>query len=138
MTHPVVGAKSRCMKEFALVFAGAGLGGVLRYGVILGCVAACGPLFPWGTVIVNVAGSLLMGVLAAFLTSSVGAPGGDLRLLLGTGLLGGFTTFSAFSLDTFTLWERGDAGLALAYVFGSVATSIAALVLGFAAVRWLA
>jgi CrcB protein len=125
------------MKEFTLVFAGAGLGGVLRYGVVLGCIAAFGPAFPWGTIIVNSVGSLLMGVLAASLMAFTAPSAGDLRLLLGTGVLGGFTTFSAFSLEAFVLWDRGEAGLALAYVLCSVVLSISALALGFAGFRWL-
>jgi fluoride exporter len=127
------------MKEIALVFMGAGVGGVLRYGVTLGCAAACGVHFPWGTFAVNVIGSLLMGLVAAWLTlHAAAALASDLRLLLATGILGGFTTFSAFSLDAMALWERGEALLALGYVTGSVVVSIAALVLGFAIVRGLA
>lgn len=127
------------MKEIVLVFVGAGVGGVLRHGVTLGCAAAFGLHFPWGTLSVNVIGSLLMGLVAAWLAShAIPVLAHDLRLFLATGLMGGFTTFSAFSLDAFALWERGEAVLALAYVAGSVVASIAALVAGFAIVRGLA
>jgi fluoride exporter len=127
------------MKEIALVFVGAGVGGVLRFGVTLGCAAACGIHFPWGTFAVNVIGSLLMGLVAAWLVAhAMPVLAHDLRLFLATGILGGFTTFSAFSLDAIALWERGEALLALGYVTGSVVVSIAALALGFAIVRGLA
>jgi CrcB protein len=92
-----------------------------------------GPGFPWGTLAVNVAGSLVMGVLAALLARSAEA-----RLFLMTGALGGFTTFSAFSLDAVSLWERGDAGAAIAYAGASVAISLAALAAGLALGRALA
>jgi len=119
-----------------LVFLGAGLGGVLRHGVNLAALRWLGPAFPWGTLGVNVAGSFLMGVLAGWL--AVKAPGQaahPLRLFLGVGVLGGFTTFSAFSLDAVILWQRGETGLAIAYIGGSVILSIAGLMLGLALVR---
>lgn len=127
------------MKEIALVFLGAGLGGVIRYGVTLGCAVVLGPHFPWGTLAVNVAGSLAMGLVAAWLGAhAVPMMAHELRLFLATGILGGFTTFSAFSLDAFALWERGEALLAVGYVMGSVLASIAALALGFLLFRGLA
>ncbi len=117
-----------------LVFLGAGLGGVLRHGVNLAALKALGPAFPWGTLGVNVAGSLVMGILAALLA----ARSQEARLFLMTGVLGGFTTFSAFSIDAVALWERGEIGLAAAYAAGSVVLSIAALAVGLAAARALA
>jgi fluoride exporter len=121
-----------------LVFLGAGLGGVLRHGVNLATARAFGAAFPWGTLAVNVLGSLLMGLLAGWLALRAGAGWTEpTRLLLGTGLLGGFTTFSAFSLDAALLWERGEAGLAALYVMASVVLSLAALVAGIWAVRVL-
>lgn len=139
MTGRQLPGKRHGMKEIALVFAGAGLGGVLRYGVALGCTAACGSHFPWGTLMINIIGSLLMGVVVAWLTvNSDLAHGANLRLFLATGVLGGFTTFSAFSLDAVVLWDRGEALLALSYAGGSVVLSIAALVMGASLVRWLA
>lgn len=96
-----------------LVFLGGGLGALLRY---LATLIATGPLT---TLVINVGGSFAIGLLAAI-------PAGSLRLFLAVGLLGGFTTFSAFSLDAVQLWQRGQAGLALAYVLGTTILSLAA------------
>jgi CrcB protein len=126
------------MNSVLLVFLGAGLGGVLRHGVNLVSAQLLGPAFPWGTLIVNVLGSFVMGLLAALVYLRAGWLGGDAaRLLLMTGVLGGFTTFSAFSLDAMTLLDRGQAGLMAAYVTGSVVMSIGALWAGAALVRSL-
>ena len=122
-----------------LVFLGAGIGGALRHGVNLGCARYCGVAFPWGTLTVNVAGSFIMGALAAWLALRAGEGWSQpLRLFLATGILGGFTTFSAFSLDAVLIWERGEAGHAAAYVAASVVLSIAGLVAGLALVRTVA
>jgi CrcB protein len=113
---------------------GGAVGAVARYGASLGLARALGPDFPYGTLFVNVLGSFLMGLLAVWLSARglmAHAP------LLMTGVLGGFTTFSAFSLDTVTLWQR-DPVMAGVYVAGSVGLSVAALVLGMAAGRGLA
>ena len=127
------------MVSYLLVFLGAGIGGALRHGVNLGCARYCGVAFPWGTLTVNVAGSLIMGALAAWLSFKAGEGWSQtLRLFLATGILGGFTTFSAFSLDAVMIWERGEAGLAAAYVAASVVLSIAGLVAGLALVRTVA
>ena len=127
------------MQSTLLVFLGAGIGGALRHGVNVGCARACGTAFPWGTLTVNVVGSLIMGVIAGWLAFKTQAGWSQpLRLFLTTGILGGFTTFSAFSLDAVLLWERGAIGAAAAYVGVSVAASIAALVAGLALVRALA
>lgn len=127
------------MQGTLLVFLGAGIGGALRHGVNQACARACGVAFPWGTLTVNVAGSLAMGLIVGWLAArSDGAWSQPLRLFLTTGILGGFTTFSAFSLDAVALWERGAIGAALAYTGVSVAASIAALALGLAAMRVLA
>lgn len=116
------------MKPIILVFVGAGLGGILRHLTNLACLRWFGAGFPWGTLAVNVAGSLAMGLLAAWLASRAGAVWSqDARLLMMTGVLGGFTTFSAFSLDAWLLWERGAMLQAGAYVLASVFLSIAAL-----------
>ena len=88
--------------------------------------------FPLGTLLVNAVGGLLIGVAMVWFTRS---PHELLRLLLVTGLLGGFTTFSAFSLDAVLLWERGETMLAATYVIGSVVLSLAALVGGLAMMR---
>jgi CrcB protein len=127
------------MKSYFVVFLGAGCGGALRHAVNVGCMHLCGPGFSWGTLTVNAVGSFLMGVLAAWLAFRAGEDWTQpARLFLATGVLGGFTTFSAFSLDAVLLWERGDAGLAAAYVLGSVLLSLGGLVAGLALVRTLA
>ncbi|NBJ12344.1 fluoride efflux transporter CrcB [Microvirga arsenatis] len=127
------------MTSYLLVFLGAGLGGALRHGVTIGCARVCGTSFPWGTLAVNVVGSFAMGAMAAWLALKAGEGWSEpLRLFLTTGILGGFTTFSAFSLDAVVLWERGQTGLAGMYVAASVLLSIAGLLGGLAAVRALA
>lgn len=127
------------MQGFLIVFIGAGLGGSLRYAVNLVGPRWFGLEFPWGTLIINVLGSTVMGVIAAWFATRASAPwSGDGRLFAMTGILGGFTTFSAFSLDAVTLWERGSPAAAAAYVTASVAVSIAGLLGGLAIVRALA
>ena len=126
------------MQALALVFIGGGLGAAARHVVNLGAARAFGVAFPWGTLGVNVAGSLAMGLLAAWLAARFQGADQTLRLFLATGVLGGFTTFSAFSLDVVVLWERGAQGAALAYAAASVVLSVAALVLGLALGRALA
>ena len=126
------------MKAYLLVFLGAGIGGALRHGVNVGCARDCGTAFPYGTLTVNIVGSLVMGALAGWLAFKAGEGWSQpLRLFLTTGILGGFTTFSAFSLDAVLLWERGQLGIAGAYVAASVLLSIAGLVAGLAGVRSL-
>ena len=119
---------------YLIVFLGAGIGGALRHGVNVGAGRLFGPAFPYGTLIVNIAGSFLMGVLAGYFAFR---PGVDqhVRLFLTTGILGGFTTFSAFSLDAALLIERHSYGAAAGYMAGSVAASVAALFLGLAMFR---
>lgn len=127
------------MKAYLLVFLGAGIGGALRHGVNVGCARVCGTAFPWGTFTVNVAGSFLMGAIAGWLAFKAGEGWSQpLRLFLTTGILGGFTTFSAFSLDTMLIWERGQSMTALGYVAASVVLSILSLAAGLALVRALA
>ncbi|WP_201861527.1 fluoride efflux transporter CrcB [Microvirga soli] len=124
------------MKAYFLVFLGAGIGGALRHGVNVGCARLCGTAFPWGTLTVNVVGSIIMGVFAGWLAFKAGEGWSQpLRLFLTTGILGGFTTFSAFSLDAVLIWERGHMGLAAAYVSASVIFSIAGLLAGLALIR---
>jgi len=119
---------------YLIVFLGAGIGGALRHGVNVGAARLFGYGFPFGTLIVNVAGSFLMGLLAGFFAFR---PGLDqhMRLFLTTGILGGFTTFSAFSLDTALLIERHSFGLAAGYAAGSVIASVTALFFGLALFR---
>ena len=127
------------MTSYLLFFLGAGIGGALRHGVNLGCARYGGVAFPWGTLTVNVAGSFIMGALAAWLALRAGEGWSQpLRLFLATGILGGFTTFSAFSLDAVLMWEQGEAGLAAAYAAASVVLSIAGLVAGLALMRTVA
>jgi CrcB protein len=119
---------------YLIVFLGAGIGGALRHGVNVGAVRLFGYGFPFGTLIVNVAGSFLMGLFAGYFAFRPGI-GQHVRLFLTTGILGGFTTFSAFSLDTALLVERHSYGMAAGYVVGSVAASISALFFGLALFR---
>ena len=119
-----------------LVMAGGALGAGARHMVGRWTIAAFGPGWPWGTLGVNLLGGLLMGVLAGTLARS--GANEPARLLVGVGLLGGFTTFSAFSLDAVLMMERGDWGAALAYVLVSILGSILALAGGLALVRGVA
>ncbi len=115
------------MQGMLLVALGGAVGASARYGVGLAAARLFGPGFPWGTLTVNVLGGLAMGVL-------IGAFGHDRAkvLLLGVGVLGGFTTFSAFSLETALMIERGALATAGAYAGGSVLASVAALFAGLA------
>jgi CrcB protein len=119
---------------YFIVFLGAGIGGALRHGVNLAAARQFGFGFPFGTLIVNVAGSFLMGLLAGYFAFRPGLSQ-HLRLFLTSGVLGGFTTFSAFSLDTALLVERHAYGMAAGYAVGSVAASVAALFFGLAVFR---
>ncbi len=123
------------VQTLILVAAGGAAGSVLRYLVSMGALRAFGPGFPWGTLAVNVAGSVVIGALAVVLTG----PRAGLSPLLVAGFLGGFTTFSTFSLDALRLWQGGQAGLAGAYVAGSVALALGGVALGAWAARgWTA
>jgi|SoiMethySBSTD1v2_1073268.scaffolds.fasta_scaffold1641448_2 CrcB protein len=124
------------MGPYLIIFAGAGLGGMARHAVNM-AAARFGLAFAWGTLAVNIAGSFLMGVLTAWFALRTGVPQ-HARLFLTTGLLGGFTTFSAFSLDSALMWERGDFIELALYAGGSVILSVAGLFAGMAAVRLLA
>jgi len=119
---------------YLIVFVGAGIGGALRHGVNVGAARIWGLGFPYGTLIVNIAGSFLMGLLAGYFAFRPGI-NQHLRLFLTTGILGGFTTFSAFSLDTALLIERHAYGMAAGYAVGSVAASVSALFFGLAVFR---
>jgi CrcB protein len=119
-----------------IVFIGAGIGGVLRHVVNLTAARTMGLDFPWGTLTVNVVGSFLMGALASFFMLRLNQPGmQEWRLFLTTGVLGGFTTFSAFSLDLALLYERGALATAVIYGLASVVISVLALFLGLFLVR---
>jgi CrcB protein len=119
---------------FLIVFLGGGIGAALRHGVNLMSARLLGAAFPYATLFENVTGSLLMGVLAGYFAFK-GHAAQEWRLFLTTGILGGYTTFSAFSLDAALLYERGELGLAALYVLASVALSIGGLFAGLALVR---
>ena len=113
---------------YLLVFIGGGVGAAARHGINRAGLALLGPGFPWWTLAVNVVGSFLIGLLAGIFGAM--ETGHNSRLFLVTGVLGGFTTFSAFSLDALTLWERGAMLHAGLYVAGSVIASLIAAVAG--------
>lgn len=122
----------------ALVFVGGGTGAVLRHQIGRAMTGWLGPQammsFPWATLTVNVSGSLAMGLLAGWLARH-GSGGETWRLLVGVGLLGGFTTFSAFSLELMLLVERGQAATAFAYAAVSVLAGLTGLYIGLIAMR---
>ncbi|MFY9958653.1 fluoride efflux transporter CrcB [Bradyrhizobium sp.] len=123
--------------NYILVFVGGGLGASLRHFINVACAKGFGTNFPFGTFIINITGSTVMGLIAGYLAFK-GEASQPWRLFLMTGILGGYTTFSAFSLDAVLLYERGAIGLAAFYVVGSVAFSIAGLFAGLALIRYLA
>jgi CrcB protein len=125
------------MYHLVLVAAGGAVGAGLRHLVNLATLRMFGAGFPWGTLTVNVVGSLAMGLFMAWLVRRTGSSA-ELRLLVATGLFGGFTTFSAFSLDFAVLYERGALMQASSYVAASVLLSIGALFVGLWVARNLA
>ena len=114
------------MPPLLLVMLGGAVGAGARHLVGRAMLAALGPDYPWGTLIVNIVGGLLMGLLAGTLTRH-GPAGEPLRLLLAVGVLGGFTTFSSFSLEIVTMASRGAVGMAFGYALLSVIGAAAAL-----------
>ncbi|MDD7910647.1 MULTISPECIES: fluoride efflux transporter CrcB [Pseudovibrio] len=122
------------MKNLVLVALGGGAGAVCRHLMTLAGLRLMGAGFPWGTFTCNILGSLLMGVFIEVLAQKLNAST-ELRLLVATGFLGGFTTFSSFSLDVAVIWERGEPWLAFAYALASVILSISALFGGLALAR---
>jgi fluoride exporter len=111
---------------------GGAMGSSARYGVNLAAPRILGGSFPWATLIVNMLGCLAMGYLTALLREKM-PEDENMRLFLTTGLLGGFTTFSAFSLDFLGLMQRGEMPLAVVYAVASVVLSILAVMIGFKA-----
>ena len=123
--------------NYLLVFIGGGLGSTLRHIINVVSARYLGTAFPYNTFIINITGSTAIGLIAGYLAFK-GEASQPWRLFLMTGILGGYTTFSAFSLDAALLYERGELGLAAFYVLGSVLFSILGLCAGLAVVRHLA
>jgi fluoride exporter len=113
------------MKEFLLVALGSALGGMARHGVTLVTARLVVTPFPVATLAINIAGSFLIGLVFAR-----GSMSSDLRLFLTVGILGGFTTFSAFSIQTVELWRTGQVSAAVIYIGSSVAGSVLGAALG--------
>jgi CrcB protein len=126
------------MVHLFLVALGGAIGAGARHLVNLAALRLFGSGFPVGTLTVNLVGGLLMGLLAGYFALRYAGGGQNLRLFLTTGILGGFTTFSAFSLDAVLLWERGEVWAAFLYVALSVVLSIAALAAGLFVMRAVA
>ena len=124
------------MRQLVLIACGGALGALLRFGLSNGVAAVLGRAFPYGTLLVNVLGSLGIGMLYVLLTERVVA-GADWRALLVVGLLGAFTTFSTFSIETLNLLELGLVGRAMANVLLNVALCLAACWLGLTLMRQL-
>jgi CrcB protein len=125
------------MYHLALVAVGGAIGAALRHLVNLASLRLVGAGFPWGTMAINIVGSMAMGIFVELLARRFNASN-ELRLFVATGILGGFTTFSAFSLDFATLWQRGEMTSAALYAAGSVVLSILALFAGLWLARTLA
>ena len=121
---------------YLIVFLGGGLGAALRHGINIFAARFAGTSFPYGTLLINIAGSLAMGLIAEYFALKGGLPQ-HWRLFLTTGILGGFTTFSAFSLEAALLYERGQLAGAAVYVVASVVLAIGALFAGLAIVRMI-
>lgn len=122
------------MIAYLIVALGSGIGGAFRHAVNVAAARVMGTSWPYGTFVVNVVGSLAMGLIAGYFAFKATASQRWL-LFLTTGILGGFTTFSAFSLDVALLFDRGRLGAMLSYLLSSVAISVGALFLGLAIVR---
>jgi CrcB protein len=127
---------SLAMLGYFFVFIGAGLGGMLRHAVNIFSLRWFGSDFPWGTFLINVSGSFLMGVVAGYLAFRTHwAATANLRLFLAAGVLGGYTTFSTFSLDAVLLWERGATIDAALYIVFSILLGVSALLAGLSLMR---
>jgi CrcB protein len=124
-----------CM-DYLLVFLGGGIGAALRHWFNGIALALWGPDYPWGTLFINVSGSVLMGVVVELAALKTGMPA-QMRLFAATGILGGYTTFSTFSLEAGLLQARGDSALAVGYALGSVVLGVAGFFLGLHGVRAL-
>jgi CrcB protein len=127
-------ATSPAMPNLILVMLGGAAGAGLRYEVGRLAARQLGHGFPWGTLAVNLAGGLLMGLLAGALTG-IDMMSRPAWMLLGVGVLGGFTTFSAFSFDLFFMIQRGQLGVAAGYALGSVLGALLLFVAGWGLAR---
>jgi CrcB protein len=125
------------MQAFLLVGLGGALGAMARYGVGVVVGHLWRTPFPLATLLINIAGSLAMGLLVGWLARTLPHGQNEIRLFVAVGILGGFTTFSAFSLDVMTLIERGDVIPAVLYAAGSVVLSVLGLLLGLMIFRGL-
>jgi len=123
------------MKAIVLIACGGAVGAVLRYAISVWTREFFGPEYPWGTFLVNVVGCLLMGILVQSIDVAIVSD--QARLLVGVGLLGALTTFSAFGYDTIVCFRQMGWSLALANVMANVICGLLAVVLGMALVRWL-
>lgn len=122
--------------EFLAVFLGSGIGGLLRHGVGRASLAVFGPAFPFGTMAINIIGSLAMGIVAGWFMARNGADQ-SWRLFITTGVIGDFTSYSTFSLDYALLWGVGHTIEAILYVGGSLILGIGALFVGLTLSRLL-
>jgi fluoride exporter len=120
---------------FILVFFGGGIGVILRHLINRLATLNLQSTFPWHTLFINVLGSLIMGLVVGWFAFRSQGGSEDFRLFLTTGVIGGFTTFSTFSLDVVTLWERGDILSAFGYSVMSVVCSVSILFVGLWLVR---
>ena len=120
---------------YVLIFLGGGLGSVLRFAVYQLARWSLPSGYPWGTLAVNVIGGLAAGAIASWLLARSAGGADSMSLFWVTGLLGGFTTFSAFSLDAVLLWQRGEPTSALLYAIASVLLAVGGVVAGMSAVR---
>ena len=120
--------------SYLVVFVGAGIGGAARHGMNIWVARLLGSHFPWYTLVINILGSILMGLITGWFAERIGAAG-HLRLFLATGVMGGFTTFSAFSLETLMMLERREWGPAALYAGLSVVLATSAVFLGLLVMR---
>lgn len=139
MTRPAKGCNRHPMTRLLLVAFGGAIGATARYGLgVLAARLAPGAAWPWGTFVANALGGLAMGLLIGWLALKAGAHQESIRLFAAVGVLGGFTTFSAFSLETALMIERRDHALAAGYVAASVIVCVGALFAGLMLMRRLA
>lgn len=124
------------MNRYLLISVGAILGANARYLVGIWAVQRFGPGFPYGTLLVNITGSFVLGFLLAALEGRLPLPS-DLRFLFGVGFLGAFTTFSSFAVESLLLVRDGSPGMALLNILGNNALGLAAALLGFLLARWI-